>query len=573
MLNKNKQLTGYPSIDKPWLKYFDEKTIIDEVPNCSMYHYIYERNKEYKQNKAIEYFGTVLTYGQLFSKIDDCAKALLEHGVKKGDIVSICTLNMPETVYLVYAANKIGAVCNMIGMNSSIEDIKSQIILTNTNCLFVVDMAYEKIVKAVKDTDVKLIVSISLAYSMKFVIGKITSLKTKKPKLNSKSISWKQFISSKSDIKITEENDGNALAVIEYTGGTTGIPKGVMLSNNAVVAYGWQYAITSGIVYNLKREHIFLNIIPPFFAYGLLASCHTALCCGLKVVLYPNPAPEVFPKLIKKYHPNHFCCGPMHIEAMEKDSDIQKMNLSFIESAITGGEKISDDWERIATEFLKDRGVKTGVINGYGMTEAAGGIATFTCTINKMITFPKSIVKVIDSGGNELKYGEIGEICISSPTLMDGYYKSEKETKEVLFYEDNKKWLRTGDIGMILDDGSLKITGRLKRIYYKRDIDDNIVRVYPMRIEDTISKLDFIEKCTVVGKRDDDVNYCSIAFVILKKGTDVDKLFIEKQILDYCRENLSLSHMPDEIKFIDEFPFTRAGKVDYRKLEKECKVD
>lgn len=536
-----------------------------------MYHYLYERNKDYLNNNAIEYFGTELTYGELIKQIDICASALFEHGVREGDIISICTLTMPETVYLLYGANKIGAVCNMIGLNSSIEDLNVQLKLTESKYLFVVEMAYEKLIEASIDTDVKMIVSIPLESSMPLIMRKIVSLKNKHPKLRKNDKNWNEFIKPISNENVREENKGKALAIIEYTGGTTGVPKGVMISNNAANAYAAHYGIhynDSNTVFDIMRKHKFLNVLPPFLSFGTFACTHMPLSLGVQVILFPDPSPEKMPDLIIKYRPNHFCCGPLHIDAIMNNKKIQSMDLSFVLSMIYGGEKVNDEWKDAVNLFLMEHSSKYHVINGYGMTETASAVCVVPHKYDVLIPYAKNNLKIVDTEkGVELPYGKEGEICISSPSLMSGYYKEPDETEKVLFYENGEKWLHTGDLGVISENGSISITGRLKRIYWcKRD--GMVVRVYPMRIEEIICRLGFVDKCTVIGKKDNEVGYRSIAFVILADKKIKDNNMVIDQITDYCRKNLPANHIPDEYVFVNSFPLTRAGKVDYRELEK-----
>ena len=159
-------MTGYPSIDKPWLKYYDEKAINAPLPKCSMYEYLYQCNKDYLDNTALNYFGKKITYKKLFENIDKVAVCLQAAGVKKGDIISVCTLTAPESVYLLYAINKVGAVSNWLGLTSPVQDLHEQLASTDSKLVFAVEMAYDLIVEAAKETKVEKIVSIPIEYSM-----------------------------------------------------------------------------------------------------------------------------------------------------------------------------------------------------------------------------------------------------------------------------------------------------------------------------------------------------------------------------------------------------------------------
>ena len=562
-----KKLTGYPSIDKPWLKYYDEKAINSPLPKCSMYEYLYQCNKDYLDNTALNYFGKKITYKKLFENIDKVAVCLQAAGVKKGDIISVCTLTAPESVYLLYAINKVGAVSNWLGLTSPVQDLHEQLASTDSKLVFAVEMAYDLIVEAAKETKVEKIVSIPIEYSMPTALKAAASLKQKHPKLNGMSIKWKEFLTlGEKNTFEPVEIDCETMALIMYTGGTTGTPKGVMISNNAANSFSAHY-VDSGDVFYIKREHSFLNVLPPFLAFGAFACTHMPLCNGVEVILSPDPNPQNMPKLIIQYRPNHFCCGPLHINSIMDNKQLQNMDLSFVYSMIYGGESTTIEWQKQVNSFLKTHGARYGVINGYGMTEAAGAICTVTHKIDKLITYAKNIIKIINpESKEECAYNETGEIVICTPTMMLGYYHNLRDTNEIIYEQNGIKWLRTGDLGKISENGELTITGRIKRIYWRK-CDEAVVRVYPMRIEETLEKSKYVKGCCVVGKKDDAIGYSSIAYIILKDKTTNSET-VKAELDKLCRENLPESHVPDEYRFVESFPLTRAGKVDFRALEK-----
>ena len=190
MNTNEKELTGYPSIDKPWLKYYSEEAINAPLPDCSMYEYLYDCNKDSLNHTAMNYFGKKITYKKLFENIDKVAAALQANGVKKGDIVSVCTLTAPETIYLLYAINKVGAVSNWLGLTSPVQDLHNQLASTDSKLVFVVEMAYNTIVEAAKNTKIGKIVSVPIEYSMPTAIKAAARLKSKRPELNDISIKW-----------------------------------------------------------------------------------------------------------------------------------------------------------------------------------------------------------------------------------------------------------------------------------------------------------------------------------------------------------------------------------------------
>lgn len=569
---QNKELTGYPSIDKPWLKYYDEKAINTPLPKCSMYEYLYQCNKDYLDNTALNYFGKKITYKKLFENIDKVAVCLQAAGVKKGDIISVCTLTAPESVYLLYAINKVGAVSNWLGLTSPVQDLHEQLASTDSKLVFAVEMAYDLIVEAAKETKVEKIVSIPIEYSMPTAIKAAASLKQKHPKLNGMSIKWKEFLTlGEKNTFEPVEIDCETMALIMYTGGTTGTPKGVMLSNISSNSYHFNLSYTNNCkLTKYEKLGSYLSCVPLFLAFGIISCCHGPLCQSMQLVLAPDPSPDAVGKMVISYKPIHLIAGRLHYDMIIKAAKNKNVKLSFVVSAMYGGEKADSEWEQTVNSALQSNGANCYIQNGYGMTETAAA-TLFAPFKNSQCLIPFGNINVMitdpDNYDTEYGYDTEGELCISSNTIMVGYYQNDQETTETIFDKDGSRWLRTHDLAKISEDGLITITGRIKRIYYKNTKDMIAVRVYPMRTEEELSKSKYVERCAVVGVKDDIVAYRSIAYIILK-DTTTNSEAVKAELDKLCRENLPESHVPDEYRFVESFPLTRAGKVDYRALEK-----
>ena len=536
-----------------------------DLPEGSMYDYMASCNEERLDEVALNYFGRKVTHRQMQEKIDACARALAAYGVRSGDAVSLCVLAMPEVVYLLYAINKIGAIANMIVMNATEVEIHEKLSVTESKVVITVDLALEKIVQASKKTAIKHIINISLAESMPFLIGTIYKWKSKIQQ--KKSISFREFLKAgqRQNIEYLEIN-ADAPAVIAYTGGTTGKAKGVLISNRAanVIAFQFKYA---GRLFKPKKGESFLNIIPPFLAYGLFFGIHMVLCVGLENILCPNPSPEQVPQLFLKYKPNYLSGGPLHMEAMIKNEQVQKMNLSFAKSVAYGGDGMSKEWEEKISHFLRVHHAPYGVMKGYGMTEMAAPICISGCLGDEMIPLFCNNVKILDiDTGEELGYNQEGEICVSGPTMMMEYYKNSEATREIVFEENGEKWLRTGDLGHVTKEGYFRLTGRLKRILWSIGADKTPSRVYPMEIENVLSRHTAVDKCAVVGRINGEKGYLVIAYVTLKSKDIGDN--VEKELRQLCRQELKENAWPFEYHFVEKLPTTGAGKIDFRTLEK-----
>ncbi|MCH5340683.1 MAG: acyl--CoA ligase [Acetatifactor sp.] len=562
------KLTGYPSIDKPWFQYYSSKEISAQIPESSMYDYMSACNFDRLDAFALNYFGKRITHKQLHEKIDICAKALIELGAAKGDIISICMLTIPEAVYCLYAANKIGATCNFIVLNATETTIHEQIADTKSKIVITVDMVLDKIISASMDTDIKQIISVSLQESMPFILKALLKLRHKGTNTdNEKVMLWKEFLlKGNKDIVINRVSQSDIPAVIEYTSGTSGVAKGVLLSNQAGNALASNY-INTGNLLNFEKGETFLDILPPFYAYGVYVGIHMPLCVGVELILVPDPSPQKFAKWIKKYKPNHFTGGASHIDYMTRNSKIKKMNLSFLKTIAYGGDTVNKDWETQINNFLFSRGAKYKLLNGYGMTETAGSFCTQTHKTDFMVPFAKNNIKIIDiDTKKELMYGQEGEICLSGPSLMLEYYQNPIETAETVWIEDDGvRWLHTGDLGYVTEEGHFIISGRIKRIYWTIGNDGIIYRVYPMQIEEVICTHDNVNKCVVVGKEQESGGYLSVAYIILNDETLLGQTI--NDLKSVCCEKLPESSWPAIYRSVSEFPMTSFGKVDYRKLE------
>ena len=555
------ELTGYPSIDKPWLKYYSEEAINAPLPEGSMYEYMMSRNRENLQDIAINYFGKKITYGQLDEQISKCAKALAGMGIGRGDVVSLNMLAMPETVYLLYAINRLGAICNFLVLNGTIEEIRKQIKSTNSRLVISVDVAADKALNAVGEDKIPVVIA-KVSGSMP------ASMLLFKTKRVTGGMKWTTFIGQGEGVNCDYSAAGsNNAAVIEYTSGTTGESKGVLISNRAANALAFQY-IQANKIFDFNRRETFLNIIPPFLSYGLFVALHMPLCGRMEVILSPDSDPKHFARNLLKYKPNHFSGGPMHINNMLSDCRVDKTNLSFIITASYGGDDVNAEWEQTVTDFLHRHGCKYGLIKGYGLTEMASTFGTKGHHTEAMIPFMRNNIKVLDlDSGEELTYGQEGELCVSGPSMMDGYMNREEETAEIIWEENGIRWMHTGDLGYVSEEGYFYITGRIKRILWTVEEDGIISRVYPMKIEDVISMHADVKRCAVVGIPNGEKGYLTKAYVV-SSGADEENL--RREILELCSRKLPQNSQPTEIEVINELPVTSAGKVDYRELEKRA---
>ena len=558
-----KKQTGYPSIDKPWLKYYSEEALNAPLPEGSMYDYMTACNAGRMDETALNYFGRKITHRQLQTEIDRCARALIASGVKAGDVVSLGMLAMPEMIYLLYAINKIGAVSNMVVLNTSEQEMAQQ--LSNGGKLVItVDVAAKAVATAAKGAGVDRIVVIPVHTSMPFFVRTAASLKA--PAAPSGVTSWANFIrqGQENPLAVCPGNT-KAPAVIEYTGGTTGETKGAVISNRAANAVVFQYKTATTILHFAAGQR-FLDVLPPFIAFGVFFGAHMPLCLGFENVVVPDPTPESFLHSYIKFRPNHFSASPLHIEALVKSKTVQKMDMSPTITVSYGGDKASIEWEDRINAFLKAHGVPYPLSKGYGLTEVASAFCVSSHELAEMIPFARNNIRILDvDTGTDLGYGQEGEICISGPSLMDGYFRNEEATSEKIWEENGVRWLHTGDLGLITEDGFFTVTGRLKRVFWRLGPDNQVLRIYPMSVEQVLDKYPGVEHSAVIGLQNSIDGYRPIAYIIPIAGADT---IAEDELLSFCRQQLPPAAVPCEVRFIEKFPLTRSGKVDYRVLER-----
>ncbi len=570
--NIKDHLTGYASIDRPWLKYYSREFIMEEPNHMTCYDELYHYNKYYQNKTALIYFGRKITYGELFKKIDEAAASFTNLGVKKGDIVTICSITTPEIIYAFYALNKIGAISNMIDLRYNKNAIKNYIEEANSKVMLTLDIVYPKIKDIVKETDLEKVITVKPTNSTPIPIRTIANI-TAKDKVvitDPMYIDWNKFIKEGKDTKYKDNNyEKGQSAVIVHTGGTTGVPKGVVLTNDNL-NYSLLQIKNSNV--NAERGYKFLNIMPPFIAYGIILGLHCPITLGWETTIVPQFDANKFDELIIKYKPNGIMGVPSYWETVMKSEKIKDKHLKCIHDILLGGDFIKEEFEKKLEDYLKEHNSNATIEKGYSETEASSNATFSTKKANKYgsvgIPLVRTIIAAYDTEKNvELPMGEIGELTIKTPTMMKEYYKNEEATKKVIKDTDDGKILFTGDLGYVDKDGFVFVKDRIKRVIPRSGF-----KVFPSELENLFLKNEKIEECVVVGIPDEkDVN-APKAHIILKDQFKEFSGLVEEE-LNNMFENSTLPpyFKPIGYKFRDEMPHTPIGKVDYKALIEEEK--
>ena len=564
--------TGYPSVDRPWLKYYSEEAINDSLPECTIYEYMVQNNKDYPSDIAIVYLGRKITYKELIENIDKAAAAFLKAGVKEKEIVTVALPCIPEALYSVYALNKIGAVANMIHPLAGKDETLNYYNEVQSRIAVIFDGAFATIADDIGKTGVEKVVVASPADSLPTALKIAYGLKVKKPNLDGqKFISWKNFIQGGKGTEVNlVKKDCHDMAIISHTGGTTGEPKGCVFSDYNVNAEIWQ--IVKSMSNN--RQETMMAVLPPFINYSLVNCMLEPLSIGLKTVLIPKYEPSQFAHYVKKYKVNHINSIPPYWEALLNIPSIEKSDFSNLRYLFYGGEAMPLETEEAVNRILKKCGAPLKLQKGLGMTEFTSAATATYKELDDIesvgIPLVKSICKIVDPDDHtEKRYNEEGEICISGPTLMKEYYDNKEETDELIkIHKDGQRWIHTGDLGYINDSGEVYITGRIKRIVMTKGNDGQPTKLFPDRIEKAIDSDPTVELSCVIGvPHKIRINYPK-AFVVLKDGIPQSEE-TKQSILNSCKSALPDYMVPDEIVFRTDLPRTSRGKVDYRALETE----
>lgn len=560
----------YASQAKPWLKYYDQKFIDQTLPALSAFEYVCQRSKNHLNDTALEYYGRKFTYADLIVNVKKTAAALRGVGVKKGDIITVVSIMTPEIIALFYAADMMGATLNLVDPRYSVEGIREYIEEVDSHLLVCLNVVYERCRQAAKRTNVEKVIVLSPADSLPPVMAVGYKLTTPdKNKYASNVIRWKQFIKGgEGQSTAAEPYDPDHACVVVHTGGTTGSPKGVMLTDDCFNGIALQFQAYPKLFH---RGQKLMNIMPPFIAYGFACGIHLPLVLGFTVIIIPNLDPDKLGSLVLKHKPEHMFGVPTHYQQLAADPKLRDKDLSFIINYAAGGDSLSRGAEQTVNDFLAAHGARYPIAKGYGMTEVSSAATVAAGLDNKPgsvgIPMVNTVVAAFEPGTDqELPIGQRGELCISGPCLMKGYYNKPEETAILLRrHPDGRVWAHTGDMGYLDEDGFVFLDSRIKRMIIRHDG----FKVFPSMIENVVSRHPAVHQCSVVGCADKDHTQGRLPFVyiVLKADTTAKKKQVIRELERMCAEELPEYVQPVAYKFISSMPMTPVGKVDYRQLE------
>ena len=556
----------------PWKKNLGDVPFTLNYFEGTMYEKVEEIGKKYPNYIAFDFMGKSTTYKELLKNIEQCAKSLSMLGIRENDKVTIAMPNCPQAIYMFYAINLIGAISNMIHPLSSEAELQFYINESESATVVTLDQFYHKFEAIRANTCAKniIIARIRDALSQPLRWGYMLTEGRKIEKIPSDApvIFWDDFLKFGKtrffDIKVKRKGDDPA--TILYSGGTTGVTKGILLTNKNFNALAAQIIATNPM---FRPGDKMLSAMPLFHGFGLGVCIHSMLANGGRCILVPRFTPESYAKLITKYKCNFIAGVPTLYEALLRLPKFDHADLSSLKGVFSGGDSLSIELKKKLDKFLYDHKAAVQVREGYGTTETVTACCLTPTHMHKEgsigLPFPDTYIKIVKPGTDkEVPYGTEGEILLAGPTVMKEYIKHPEETANTLRkHNDGLTWVYTGDLGTMDSDGFVFFKGRSKRM-----IITSGYNVYPAQLENIIDACDIVSMSCVIGVPDSYRMQKVKAFIVLKKGV-IENEQSKDHIKAYCEKHIAKYAMPREFEFRKELPKTLVGKVAYRKLEEE----
>lgn len=571
---EEKKLTGYPSIDKPWLKYYDSQLIIETaVPNQSIYQYIYNKNSAYLDDIALVFFEKKISYRKMFYEADKIADILTAKGLKQGDTILMCMTGTPETVELLLACSKIGVCAIMLNPTLSISQLQEIIEESDSEIIFCMDKLFPAIESVLKVTHNKQIIIIPAISSLPKIIQFFFSIKESIPYSRHKGGTdkqykrWHTFLREESLKASPVDGSGNLPLAVVFTSGTTGKAKGIVHTNRSYIALSVEYQCNG---YPFKRGDSFLYMIPSFIAAGLSYTLFAPLAQGITMILDPLYDATQFVDDIVKYKPNIIPGTKSFWYSAINDVRMQNADLSHLKLPVTGGEPVFARDESRINRFLSEHGCGKNLYIGWGMSELNATITTTaeggSSVGSSGIPLPNVTVTAFDvDTGKECIYGKYGELKVVSPCVMKEYYRNPSATVAFFSTDANgNRWCNTGDIGYVNEQGEVFALGRATDYYLTEDNR----RVYLFDIENVIMCDSRISQCKVVTMNFDG-HTATAAHIILEEGVCENQKAIILDIECLLRQNLESHCIPKLYKIRNAFPLTPNGKQNVQQMQLE----
>lgn len=550
--------------EKPWLKHYSENVRATlEYPEKTLGDLFIETTEKYPEREAIHFLGKRLTYRQLRDEVFKFAHVLSKLGVKKGERVSLMLANTPQSVIAYYAVLLLGGVVVQTNPMYTERELKHQLEDAGVETILALDLVYPRLSKVASQTPLKHIIYTSIKDYLPFPKNLLYPFKQKKDGMwhdipyGNGVYAYEQLMKAApatrpEPVALDPKED---LALLQYTGGTTGLPKGVMLTHYNLVVNTFQ-CIEWQEKHDEEQQRV-LAVLPFFHVYGMTVVMNLSIATGALMILLPRFDVKEVLETIQKEKPTQFPGAPTMYIGLLNHPDVNKYDLSSVNICLSGSAPLAPEVQK-QFETLSNGG---RLVEGYGLTEASP--VTHSNPINGLrkvgsigIPWPDTDARIVDEEGNDVPVGEVGELIIRGPQVMKGYWNRPDETAKTL----RDGWLYTGDMARIDEDGYFYIVDRKKDMIIAGGFN-----IYPREVEDVLFEHPAVKEAAVVGVPDPYRGETVKAFIVLKEG----KTVTEEELDQHCRANLAAYKVPRIYEFRDELPKTMVGKVLRRQLQEE----
>ena len=571
-----------PSEVKVWEKYYPDDAKNFDFPRMKAFDLVYEENRNRKDNIALEYEGNKIRYGEFFDKVEEKTEFFKSKGIKENDVVTVSMLMTPEFIYDWYSLGRLNAISNLIDPRTSVEGIKKYLKEAESRNILNTNIFLPKIMKAI-NADFYNVINYSLndsAIKMPFslgIISKIMEMYSLYAARKDLRIENYKNVNINAYANVPEYKENQPLTIV-HTGGTTGFPKGVVLSHDNYNAMAYEY-MKSKIGFEANDR--FLLIMPPWISYGS-GMLHMSLVTGMKATIISKLESKKMPEYLINHKPQWFAGVPAHYRKIASSDLLLKKGLHFLKAGAVGGDAMDAELYNVVNDYLLKCGAQKGVFPGYALTEVTSAFA-----VKQLGEYKPGSVGIPLPGGTvgifkfdevteqtldeELDYNKIGEICVRTPNQMLGYFKNDDLTNTVIKkHNDGNLWVHTGDLGHLDEDGFIYVDGRIKEMITRHDG----FKIYPSLIEKVINTSKEVLACKVVGIDDIKNGQGQIpkAFIVLKESCLNSANTIIKNIKNKCSYCLPEYYVEGcEYETIESLPLTSIGKIDFKRLQQISK--
>ena len=555
--------------DSPWLSHYGEVPESLDYPDATVWEMLARASRPRAKARAFEFLGATASYGDLTAAVDRFAGVLSALGLEARDRITVSLPTCPQAVIAFYAAAKIGAVPAFIHPLSTTPEIQKYLAISHSRVVLTLDAFYPSFAALPADAALETLILTRIPDYLPLLKRPLFRL-TKGRRIaaipRDRRVRWWTEMMRNVAVAPATPAAADEPAAILYSGGTTGEPKGILLSHRNFVSEGMQVAAWVG----MTDRDVVLSVLPIFHGFGLGALVNAPLMCGASIVMVPTFTPTVVAKLIRTKRPTLMAGVPTLYEALTADPSLRRADLSCLRAAFSGADSLPRPVKERFERLVAERGGHVRLIEGYGLTETVTGIMGMPLHEYRDgsvgVPLPDMLARICRPGSDqELPPGSEGEICVSGPAVMLGYLDAPAATAEALHTDrDGSVWLHTGDIGLMDEDGFFRFTSRLKHM-----IKSSGFNVYPSQVEAVLYRHPAVAEAAVIGVPDQAQGERVKAFIVLRDPYTADEA-LSQELIAHCRNDLIRWACPREIEFRSDLPMTRLGKVDYTLLRREA---